>query len=124
MTDITDPIPAPSAAEIELAKVEARRAELLAQVEAERQARESASSALRSLAIAIHSSLCVADHNGTGENPCTWYSDIRANDPEAANWVEPAHLRWLGVSWASVEVARQEGWTVEPPEPEEGESDD
>ena len=113
MTDPTDPIPVPSRAEAELAALDVRRAELLAQVEAERQARESAAPQLRELAIHIHRALCMERHNGTGA--CGWATDVHADDAEAANWVEPAHLRWLGVAWASVEVARGAGWTVEPP---------
>lgn len=113
MTDPTDPIPVPSRAEAELAALDIRRAELLAQVEAERQARDAALPQLRRLAIRMHAEMCLERHDGTGA--CNWYSDVHADDVDAADWTRLEGNRWLLVAHAGVWCAQDEGWTVEPP---------
>ena len=117
MTDFnpTDPIPLPSRAEAELAQVEARRAILLAQVEAEREARDAAAAPLRSLAIRLHQAMCMERHDGTGA--CSWHADSQADNPDAADWTQLDHHRWLLVAHAGVYHAQLDGWTVLPPEP-------
>ena len=115
MTDphTQNPTAATSAAEAELARLEARRVELLAQVQSEREARDAAAPQLRRLAIRMHQVMCMEVHNGTGS--CAWYSDVHADDAEAADWTRLEGHRWLLVAHAGVWCAQDEGWTVTPP---------
>lgn len=120
MTDHTqNPTAATSAAEAELARIEARRLELLEQVEQERLAREQAPRPMRQLAVTLHANLCPNTHDGVA---CRWFSAAGADDPDAADWTEPAHAFWLACVHAAVSFAQLTGWTVEPPDPESEEA--
>jgi hypothetical protein len=107
MATIDDQI---AVAQAQLANLQAQKATLDA-------ALGSADPATRSLAVAIHKTLCTKDH-GSGE--CTWYQSALAvgslaDDKDAADWTEPQHQFWLQVTEAAVAVARSTGWTVTEP---------
>jgi hypothetical protein len=104
-----------SRTEAELATLDARRQELLDQKAAEDAAKAAATVAVRTLAIAMHNALCPSNHAALA---CTWQTDPQCDAPEAANWTEPAHARWLGIVQMGVALQTQQGWTVsEPPAP-------
>lgn len=124
MTDayLLNPENATSAAEAALMRIEAQRLALLAQVEAEQQARAAAPRPLRVLAIALHTSLCPNTHDGA---TCQWHASGHADDPDLADFSEPAHAFWVACCLAAIGTAQATGWTVvmpvEEPEPEEEE---
>mgnify|MGYP000857319486 CR=1 FL=1 len=108
-----EPIPTVSRAEAELAALEIKREALLLKVQQEREARDNASIHMRRLAIALHTDMCMADHSTLSE--CSWYVDLNANDPVAADWQETAHWRWILVANAGIYFAIGLGWTVQEP---------
>lgn len=110
-----NPTAATSAAEAELARIEIRRAELLAQVEEERLAREQAPHAMRALAVTLHTALCPNTHDG---DACRWFASVGADDPDTADWTEPAHAFWLACVHAAISYAQATGWDISvPPDP-------
>lgn len=112
-----EPIEYPSRNELELARAQARVAELEAKVQAEREARDQASTAMRALAISLHSNFCIEKHDGTGL--CQWYSDSNADSPTTADFTQADHWRWILIVHGAVWAARENGWTIVEPEIQE-----
>ena len=100
------PIEHPSRNELELARAQAKVAELEAKVQAEREARDQASTAMRALAIALHRNFCTEKHDGTGE--CQWHSDSNADSPTAADFTPGRPLALdSDCPWSYVDSARE-----------------
>lgn len=101
--------------EAELFQVEIARAELIEQVAEERKERDSSTPALRAFAHAMHEKLCAMVHAKT----CTFYSAGFSDDPESADWSEPAHAYWLAVARGAVALQTEQGWKVSEPTADE-----
>lgn len=101
-----------SRTEVELEQLEARRQELLAKKAAEDTIKDNSTLADRTAAVALHKNLCPSDHASLA---CPWHVDPKADDPEAADWTEEQHRRWLAIAVYGVATLRAIGWTITAP---------
>jgi hypothetical protein len=119
LSEIYDPndpaVQTVSRTEAELAQLDARRLALLARKDAEDAAKAASTPHIRALAVALHNALCPSNHAALA---CTWETDAQHSAPEAADWTEPAHARWLGIAQMGVYQQMAAGWHVyEPTQP-------